>query len=85
MPGPISDSYDPEFSTGARATIVREAIATQRDRFTEILGDKLLPIVNIAEDEFTHTLPAEEVIDIEFTERELRILRFALNRAIESI
>ena len=56
MPGPVSDSYDPEFSTGTRATCVREAIMEQRDRLTDILGDKLLPIVAIAEDEFDHPI-----------------------------
>jgi hypothetical protein len=85
MPGPVSDSYDPEFSTGARATAVREAIMDQRDRFTEILGDKLLPIVDIAEDDFEHTLPKNFHHKLTLTERELRVIRFALNRAIETI
>jgi hypothetical protein len=85
MPGPISDSYDPEFSTGARATAVREAIMEQRDRLTEILGEKLLPIVDIAEDEFDHTFSKNFAKRFVFNERELRIIRFALNRAIDTI
>lgn len=84
MPGPVSDSYDPEFSTGARATAVREAIMTQRDRFTKVLGDRLLPIVDIANDEFECTLPPGASRRFTFTEREMRIIRFALNRAIDS-
>lgn len=79
MPGPVSDSYDP------RATAVREAIMEQRDRLTEILGEKLLPIVDIAEDEFYHTLPKNFAKRFVFNERELRIIRFALNRAIDTI
>jgi len=85
MPGPVSDSYDPEFSTGARATAVREAIMEQRDRITNVLGDKLLPIVDIAEDDFDHTLPNNFTKRFVFNERELRVIRFALNRAIETI
>jgi hypothetical protein len=85
MPGSISDSYDPEFSTGARATAVREAIEEQRDRLTQILGKDLLPIVDIAENDFKNTLPIGFTKELKFTERELRIIRFALNRAIESI
>lgn len=85
MPGPVSDSYDPEFSTGSRATAVREAIMTQRDKFTKVLGDKLLPIVDIANDEFECTLPPGASRRFTFTEREMRIIRFALNRAIDSI
>ena len=85
MPGPVSDSYDPEFSTGANATVVREGIMEQRDRITKILGDKLLYIVDVAEDRFDHTLPKRYQIKMNFTERELRLIRFALNRAIDSI
>lgn len=85
MPGPVSDSHDPEFVTGANAADVREAIEVQRDKFTKILGERLLPIVAIAHDEFTGTLPAGASRRFTFTEREMRIIRFALNRAIESI
>ena len=38
MPGPVSDSYDPEFSTGANAQEVCDAVAALRDRVTEALG-----------------------------------------------
>lgn len=57
----------------------------QRDRFTKILGDKLLPIVDIAHDEFDHTLPLNFTSQMTFSERDLRVIRFALNRAIESV
>jgi hypothetical protein len=52
MPGPVSDSYDPEFSTSDRATRVREAIMQQRDSITQILGEQLLHIVSVVDDEF---------------------------------
>jgi hypothetical protein len=84
MPGPVSDSYDPEFSTSDRATRVREAIMQQRDSITQILGEQLLHIVSVVDDEFEPTIQPQKVI-MEFTERELRIIRFALNIAIDSI
>lgn len=84
MPGPVSDSYDPEFSTGERATRVREAITKQRDRLTTILGEKLLPIVEVV-DGNCKTTRSRKYIHLSFTEQELRIIRFALNRAIDSI
>jgi hypothetical protein len=82
MPGPISDSYDPEFSTGERARSVREAIEEQRNRLSAILGDKLLYIVDVIENNVSQTI---EPVSFKLTEREMRIIRFALNRAIESI
>jgi hypothetical protein len=85
MPGPISDSYDPEFSTGENAGIVRDAITEQRDRFSTLLGEQLLYIVDVAEDDFKHTLHKYFSCQLTFNERELRIIRFALNRAKESI
>ncbi len=85
MPGPVSDSYDPEFSTAANATDIREAIIEQRDRFTTLLGDTLLPIVDIVHDEFEHTQSLNFRTRMTFSERDLRIIRFALNRAIESV
>jgi hypothetical protein len=85
MPGSVSDSYDPEFSTGENAGIVRYAITEQRDRFSTLLGEQLLYIVDVAEDDFEHTLSKNFSCQLNFNERELRIIRFALNRAIESI
>jgi predicted DNA binding protein len=82
MPGPISDTYDPEFSTGERAAKVREAIEEQRNRLNAILGDRLLYIVDIVENKVSQTVAP---VSFKLTEREMRIIRFALNRAIESI
>ncbi len=80
MPGPVSDSYDPEFSTGANAGDVREAIQDGIRRLTEVLGPQLKDIVEVAQysgPEATHTF--------ELTEREARALRFASLRALDSI
>ena len=80
VPGPISDSYDPEFSTGANANDVREGIRDVVDRIGEVLGEKLLNIVEIV-----HSENLQNKVSIELTEQELRIIRFGLNRAIETI
>jgi hypothetical protein len=80
MPGPVSDSYDPEFSTSANAQDVREAIQDiVGRRLREVLGPTLQNIVEVVHGEEgpQHTLT--------FTEQELRVIRFALNRALESI
>lgn len=79
MPGPISDSYDPEFGTGTRAAIVATAIAEVRDKITKEIGVELRDIVPVCESE------TRQMSTLEFTERELRIIRFSLNRALESI
>ncbi len=79
MPGPISDSYDPEFGTSTRAAIVATAIAEVRDRITKEIGVELRHIVPVCES------TNGQMSSIEFTERELRIIRFSLNRALESI
>jgi len=81
MPGPVSDSYDPEFGTGANAQEVTDAITALRDRATKALGtDELENILEV--------ICGKNGRDVTLTirnERELRILRFALNRALESI
>jgi hypothetical protein len=84
MPGPVSDSYDPEFSTGERATRVREGMMKVRDRLTSILGDKLLNIVDVVDGNFD-TARSKKYIHLSFTEQELRTIRFALNRSIDSV
>lgn len=85
MPGPVSDSYDQEFGNSSISSQVREAIVTQRNRFSKILGEDLMNIVDVINDQFDNTLPVGTVKRISFTEREMRIIRFALNRSIDTI
>ncbi len=79
MPGPVSDSYDPEFSTGENAVDVREAVEQAVARIGGRLGSKLRDIVEVVRGNdgkrFTLSL----------TEKELRVIRFGLNRALESL
>ena len=79
-PGPVSDSYDPEFGTGANAADVREAIkaATEKIAFAANLGD-LKNIVQVVHGK------AGRLTGITFSEKEWRVIRFALNRALESM
>jgi hypothetical protein len=84
VPGPVSDSYDPEFGTSARATEVRTAIEEVRKMVSEeIDNDELQDIVELAERLNTMTYPNGRAPG--YNETELRIIRFCLNRAIESI
>jgi len=79
-PGPVSDSHDPEFGTGANADEVRAALKGVVARITEQLGPRLRNIVEIAYEgpEGPEHPPA-------FSENELRVIRFGLNRALETL
>jgi hypothetical protein len=79
MPGPVSDSYDPEFGTGANAADVAEAIQGVIDRATEVLGEDRKYIVEVAQGE------PGRIIEATLTERDWRIVRFGLTRALETI
>jgi hypothetical protein len=79
MPGPVSDSYDPEFGTGANAADVADAIKEVKGILDKKLGPKLQNIVAIAQSK--NGTPTQ----MRLTERQLRIIRFCLNRSIESI
>ena len=79
MPGPVSDSYDGEFSTASNKQDVYDAIEAVRDRIGKPLGPALKNIVSVVHG------PKGELHQFRFTEQELRVLRFGLNRALESI
>jgi hypothetical protein len=82
MPGPVSDSYDPEFSTGSNRQDVADAIKALRDRASKALGtEELKNILEVVHGKNGNTKATLLIRN----ERELRILRFALNRALESI
>ncbi len=40
MPGPVSDSYDPEWGTAHNAYMIREALSGVHDSVTGILGNR---------------------------------------------
>lgn len=78
-PGPVSDSYDPEFSTAVNADDVRRAIQDVVDGIAVHLGPQLKDIVSVVQG--ARGAP----FGIRFRERDLRVIRFGLNRALESL
>jgi hypothetical protein len=80
MPGSVSDSYDPEWGTSANGDRIRESLDVMYEKVSSILQDSVpLYILRLLDkdmpDEITTTL----------TEKEWRLIRFALERARESL
>lgn len=81
MPGPVSDSYDPEFGTGSNAGEIREAIQEIRDNIGNMLGSKLMHILDVVRMDESEG----KTFDMTVSERELRIVRFMTERSLETI
>ena len=79
MPGPISDSYDPEFGTGANAAEIKNAVGAMYNELGKIIGGPPQYILNVVRGE------DGPIIVALFTKKEWRILRFACERADESL
>ena len=80
MPGPVSDGYDPEFGTAANAHDVAEAVKFVRDRVSARLSNsELRNIVDVVHPDHG------AMLNLQISERNLRVMRFALNRALESL
>jgi hypothetical protein len=81
MPGPISDSYDPEFSTGENARKVGMACRGVALAVTGILdGAERLHILElIQEGRHQRKIPAV------LTEQQWRVIRFSLERTAEEL
>ena len=79
MPGPVSDSYDPEFGTGANAGDVHDAMKSVVAKATSLLGPELKNIVVVAQG------PTGQRLGSPLTEKEWRVIRFGLLRAMESV
>lgn len=70
----------PEFGTGANAHDVRNALIEVRKEITRAIGtEKLKNIVELVHGR------SGPIRDFHYSERELRIIRFAIDRALESI
>lgn len=80
MPGSVSDTYDPEFGTGSAAAEIVDALRGVYGRVSGVLGNR--PPVYVL-DLVRADLPSPVAATL--TEREWRIIRFALERAAESI
>lgn len=80
MPGPISDSFDPEWGTTANGGEISDALEGMYDRLTGILSDRSpMYILDLVKANLSNPIPAT------LSEKEWRLLRFALERARESI
>ena len=82
MRGSVSDAYDPEFGTAANAAEIQDAIECVYDRLNGVLGGA--PPVCIIE-LVSKRLGETKQISATLTEYEWRILRFACERAGESV
>lgn len=80
MPGPVSDSLDPEWGTEANADAIRERLAGLYEDVSNIVNN--VPPLFIL-DLLAADLPRE--INVTLTEKQWRIIRFALERAGQSI
>lgn len=80
MPGPASDTYDPEWGTGANRDEIAEAIQGVYGKLSGILDNR--PPLYIL-DLVRADLPTDHTATL--TEREWRILRFCCERARESL
>lgn len=80
MPGPVSDSYDPEWGTADNANRLRQALKGMYGVVSCILGRKPpMPILDLVD-----ATELDTPITATLTERQWRLLRFALERAVES-
>ena len=83
MPGPVSDSYDPQFGTGQNANDVRAALQDLRNRVTAAIGTpELLDIVSVIHAD--NERPGRRN-PVALSEAELRVIRFAIDRTLETI
>ena len=80
MPDPISDSLDPEWGTSSNAAEITESLDRVYSKITNILcGQSPMFIIDLVKTD----LP--EPINATLTTKEWRIIRFALERARDSL
>lgn len=82
MPGPVSDAYDPEWGTAENADQLRGALGQVYRTVSGILGNAPpMPALDLVYPHLYLTIPVSATL----TEREWRLIRFALERAQESV
>ena len=80
MPGSVSDSYDPEWGTGENSDTIRNAMLDMHCKLSDILGGMPpMYILDLVQAELGNPITAT------LTEKQWRLLRFACERAAESI
>lgn len=85
MPGSVSDSYDAEWGTAVQRAEIDDALAEVYKKLTSILGGK--PPIDIRQLAKHEPISLQQPILIQavLTERQWRLLRFAVERARESL
>jgi hypothetical protein len=81
MPGPVSDSYDPEWGTSDNTEMISHSLGKVYAKISRILGGK--PPIYILE--LCRAEDMRGVISATLTEKEWRLIRFAIERARESL
>lgn len=80
MPGPVSDSYDPEWGTGENKREIEEAVAGMHAKMSKVLkGAKPHYILDLVR------MDLPKKIAVTLTEKQWRLLRFACERAGDSL
>jgi hypothetical protein len=80
MPGPVSDSYDPEFGTGENARMVKDEIESCIRAIGGQAGLRSRkPILEVLSG------PAKTYATVTLSRRSWRAVRFALHRALETL
>lgn len=80
MPGSVSDSYDPEWGTAAVAEVIRDQIRATYGVVSGVLGN----VAPIYIGELVHS-DLGNAISATLSEKQWRLIRFALERAEQSI
>jgi len=81
MPGPVSDSYDPEWGTGANRDRIENELTAMYRELGRVIGGPPKYIMEVVDG------TDGPLLDVQpgYTEKQWRLLRFALERAIESL
>ena len=79
MPGEISTSYDPEWGTSSQKADIDHALAGVYEKVSTLLGKPPIDIRVLVHEDFPLHMAAC------FTEKDWRLIRFALERARESL
>lgn len=82
MPGPVSDSFDPEWGTSSNRAEIDEALENVYNKLSTILEHQVpIYILDLVERDDLNLID----YTANLTEKEWRLLRFALERARESL
>lgn len=80
MPGPVSDSYDPEWGTAANGDAIRTSLQHMHAQLGGVLSYAApMYVLDLLDADLPRPITAT------LTEKEWRLLRFACERAAESV